>query len=798
MKIPLSLIKKFIPIDKPITEISDTLTMLGLEVDGVENAKVVFSDVCAAEVTKIDKHPNSDKLIIVKVFDGKDYTSVVCGDINLQENILVPYAKIGAKIFDKTNKLIHVKKTQIKDIASEGVLLSAKELHLFDEADRVLRLPKDEFSTGDNLVEKFFDPVFEISLTPNLGHCMSAIGVSREIAATHNFKISLPKKPLLKNQKEFKFKIDLKDKNACKKYSAKILENIEVKDSPFWLKKTLMQAGIRSINNVVDTTNYVMLLLGHPLHAFDLDTINGDTITIKNAKHLETFLALNEVEYKLDSSMLVIQDAQKTIAVAGVIGSDATAVKNKTTKILLEAAHFNPKDIRNSQRKLNLRSESSQRFEKGTDFEMISFAIDFAAAMLVEIANATIISSNTIESCPFLTKEIELSKARTNKIIGHSFSLSEIILLLKKIDLIPHQIDNERLTVKIPSYRNDLNEEIDLIEEVLRIYGINNIERKSPLYQSTKIKHSQMFIFEKQLYAILLENNLLEVINSDLISLKSATLFKEEELLNNTFIKVKHSKSEEHSVLRPSLLCAILQNIKYNQDHKNNDFSAFEIGKIHFQKDNTFVEQKMCAIALSGQKNKPHFSIENKEVDFFDIKGIVEDVIEKVNVENISFTPSNHFNFHPKRQANIIINDNIIGVLGELSFDLLSELDIKQRVYFAEFNLNLLLKHQSKNPLFKQLSQYPGSNRDWTFTIDKNFSVNEIFKAIDNHKPSILQKAELISIFESPQIGKDKKNMTFRFYYSDLKKTLSYEETEEKHNLLKTNVASFLKIAMDI
>jgi len=798
MKISLSLLKKFIPIDKPLDEIAEILTMLGLEVDSIENAETKLDKVVVGKIISVEKHPKAEKLIITKVFDGIKEHQVVCGDVTLKPDTLVAFAKVGACVFDKNSNFIEIKETTIREVNSSGMLLSAREMQLFDEAEQVLRLPEKEFSAGEDISQKLFDPIFEISLTPNLGHCMSAIGVAREIAGALNLKIQTPEIAKPKSDIQSDIQIEIKDSNACKKYSAVVLENLEVKDSPFWLKKTLLQCGIRSINNVVDITNYVMLLLGQPLHAFDLDKIDGNKITICPLENNEKFSALNESDYELEKSTLVIQDEKKTLAVAGVIGSEESSVNLKTKRILLEAAYFSSDEIRKSSKSLNLKTESSQRFEKGIDYEMVSYALNFAVKLLSEADNAKISREIFCEPSKLQLKEITIRKAKVNSIIGHVFSLNEIVAILKQLELTVHPLDEDSLSVKIPSYRNDLNEEIDLIEEVLRIYGINNIERKAPLYTSTKIKHSKMFNFENTLKNALVAESLTEVINSDLISLKMASIFEEKDLPSNSYIRVKHSKSEEHSILRPSLLCAILQNIKHNLDRKNSDLALFEMGKIHFKKDGSFTEQPMCAIALSGSNAKSHFSERAKAVDFFDIKGIIENILEKLNIKSTSFALSKHPNFHPTRQASIVVENIEIGVIGELNPTLLTQLDIKQRVYYAELNTALLLKHQLLNVKFKSIPAYPGSDRDWTFTIDKSYLMQDIFNAIEKNRPSILEKVDLISIFESEQIGKDKKNVTLRFYYRDPSQTLSYEETEKKHNLLKTNVASCLKIAVDI
>lgn len=792
MKISLSSLQTFLDLDRTVSEIEEALVLLGIEVDGIENKTASFSHVVVGNILSVEKHPQADRLKVAKVTDGKETFQIVCGAPNCRANMKVAFAKIGAELTDENGKVFKIKKSKLRQVESYGMLCSASELRLFEEHEGILELP-DSFKEGEDLSTSLVDPIFEISLTPNLGHCASALGVARELSAF--FKIPMkPFQPVVHTDTApSHLQIKIENHALCSRYTCRLIENVTVAPSPFWLQKALLQCGIRSVNNIVDITNFVMLELGQPMHAFDFDQIEGDTIWIQENDEKQKLLALDGNTYALPKDSLLISDQEKPLAIAGVMGLENSAVHFETKNVLLEAACFDPISVRKTSKALNLRTESSQRFEKGTDPEMASLAIDRATELFQDLGSS---KNYPIIDCKkeLPLKEIILRKDKVRSISGICLSLNEITQLLERLLFSITPIDPGTLKVSVPSFRNDITQEIDLIEEVIRIYGYNKIEKKPPTYTSTGLFHSPMYLLETHIRKKLIEQNLQEVLNADLISEELAANFQEIDLKKRNYIKALHSKSAEYSVLRPSLFMSLLQNIKHNLDRKNSDLSLFEIGKIHFREKNQYIEQTMASIALTGKRSPPFWDKEQKEVDFFDLKAILENLFETLYAQKIRFENGAHPSFHPTRQANLYQEGEQIGVIGELHPDLLTKMDIRQRVYFSEIHLSPFLK-QLKNPIqMTPLALYPSSERDWTLFLSKKTPISDVFDAIDQFKPSILEDTFLLDLYEKQEL-QDQKNVTFRFIYRDSNRTLSYQEVEEAHTDLKEKISQHLKIA---
>ncbi len=751
MKLPFSLLKKFIQIDESPEQIADHLTMLGLEVEAILGATSSFSDVVVAEIIQVQKHPSADNLHLLEVSDGTQTLQIVCGDTSTKKGEKVALAKIGA-VLEKT---IHIKKVKLRGCDSFGMLCSLKELGLTEEADSVLRLD-DSFELGEDLSEKLIDPIFEISLTPNLGHCQSALGVARELSA-------LLKRPLKleefsnKATKSNDFSVTIQAKDACSRYAYKIFEKVQVKPSPFWLKKTLECAGIRSINNIVDVTNYIMLLLGQPMHAFDLDRLEGKKLEIKLSQDIQKFFCLDQKEREIPPNTLLICDEKKAVALAGIMGGENSAVSLNTKRILLESAYFDPIIIRKASQRISLRSESSIRFEKGIDPNFSLYALEFAAKILHEICAAQSKKASVdIKTKDFCANKINIRLSRTCSIIGLKISLSEMESLFKRLFFSTKILKEDVLQVSVPTFRNDITQEIDLIEEVARLYGLNNIPKTPPLFASSTHAHHPMYLFENEVRNRCISLGLTEMMSSDLIHPSLAQITQEMSLLKKDMISVLHSKSEDHSVLRASLMPSFLQNLGYNAAHKNFDISAFEIGRIHFLRKGECIEQTVLGVLLTGKEKPFHWEQKENSFDFFDLKGKLENLFQALLLP-CSFQNSVHPSFHPSKQANIFVEKVDIGALGEVHPILLEKFGLKQSIFFAEINLNSLLRLQKDEILMNPLPQYPSSERDVTFTLQKTLSYDYIQSILQKISVPLLQNVFLINIFESEKLGQNQK-----------------------------------------
>ncbi len=782
MKLPYSMIKSLIQLDLPIAKISDTLTLLGIEVDAVLNEQPPFARVIVAEVTSSKRHPNGEKLQVAEITDGSQVYTVVCAAPNCRAGIKTAFATDGAILTDPDGKQRRIEKSAIRGVESMGMLCTGSELRISDESEGILELP-DEMQPGQDLASLLWDPVFELSLTPNLGHCMSALGIARELSASLQKPVRRPKPELLENNQspiEKKIKVSVEEPRLAPRYMCRLIEGVKIGPSPFWLKRQIELCGMKPISNAVDISNYIMLKYGQPLHAFDYRLLEGKSLTVGAAKTSLSFKGLDGLEREIPPGTILISDGAKPVAIAGILGSEESAVSSDTVDILLEAASFEPISIRIASKKMGLRTESSQRFEKGVDPVGLEEALDEACALILELCGGKLAKGKIdLKKNSFSSKELVCRTDRVNQILGSKLSFTEVEEIFHRLSFKTNPLANGDLLVSVPYYRFDISEEIDLIEEVARIYGYNNIEKSVPRCSTSQIPHDPAYLFDKEFRCRLLRLGLQEFLNCDLISPQMADLFKEMASPSVQMLQTIYSKSEEYSVLRTSLLPGLLQTVKRNIDQKNPDLSAFEIGRIHFLQRGNPVEIPMGAILMSGKTAPPHWNRKALDADFFDLKGLLEDLLHSLHLNDVSFQPGSHLSFHPGRQADIRMNGLSIGSLGEVHPALLEKFDIKQRVIYAELNLDLLVSHRKTQRRMSQLPQFPSSERDWTVPLDLKTPIEAVFQSVRSVQSPLLEQVELIDLYV-PEAS-TKKNATFRFTYRDKMKTVSFEEVEAAH-----------------
>jgi phenylalanyl-tRNA synthetase beta chain len=490
----------------------------------------------------------------------------------------------------------------------------------------------------------------------------------------------------------------------------------------------------------------------------------------------------------------MICDPEKPLAFAGVLGGRSSAVSDKTSDVLIEAAYFTPQSIRKSSKWLKTKTDSSQRFEKGIDPNLISKALDYAAYLLQKVAGGKIVKGMIDQkTSSFLPKKIICRLKRINHILGIQLNPSDIFKILFSAGIHVTEQSIEQFQALVPFFRHDLQSEIDLIEEIARLYGYNNIVKTTPIHISSPLVHCAAYQLEKQLRTYLLEEGLQEFITCNLISPDQSKKTSENTLPASFSISVLRSRSLDQSVLRSSLLPGLLQVVKHNYDRENQDLSGFEIGKIHFHLKGEYIEQSAIGMILTGKSSSYHIDPKPRSCDFFDLKGIIENLCSLLHVEPISFSPSHLHNFHPNRQAVIMCKDSIIGSLGELHPRHNSELGIEQRIYFAEINVEELTPFIKQTPLVKPLISFPGSQRDWTITIEDKIPIGSILAIINANSSSLLEKITLLDLYKSSQIGKDRKNITFRLFYRDKTKTIALEAVEKEHSRIIETVMKELE-----
>lgn len=641
-----------------------------------------------------------------------------------------------------------------------------------------------EGSKGDSLIT--------LSLTPNLGHCASLLGVARELAAAGESKVKLPEVNLKEELSEPVSKavtVEVKDSEKCPIYSCRIIKGVKIGPSPSWLQQRLEQSGVRSVNNVVDVTNYVMLELGHPLHAFDYDKIASHKIIVRHGKDGELFTTLDGKERRLTEHDLLICDGNGPIAIGGVMGGADSEVKDQTTNLLLEAAYFSPTTIRKTSKRLGLMTDASKRFERGVDPNMLQYALDRAAALIQQVAGGKVASGiASFAHKPFPKRKVACRVSRINHLLGTHLSASEIELIFSKLDMNSSWDGQDKFTVEVPTYRNDINEEIDLVEEVARIYGYENIDKSSGRCTTSTLPHAPMFIFEREIRTRLLSEGLQEFLTCDLIGPTLLETLQVAELPEKAWVKVLNPVSIEQSILRTSLLPGLLQVVKYNWDHQNHDIAGFEVGRIHFKDGEQFREQSMAGIILSGKISPHHWDAKPNDADFYDLKGIIENLINELHVPELTFRESFNPLLHPGRQASIYSGELEIGMLGEVHPTIQRRLDVPQRILFAELDLHDLWQVKSKQTLMHSLPAFPGSERDLTITVKEEIPVDQLIKKFRGVNSPVLESITLLDIYRSDKLGRGLKNVTFRFYYRDWEKTISQEKVDAEHARITTSI----------
>lgn len=784
MKAPLSWLKKYINLSKDPSEIADILTLAGLEVEKIDREHFSFEGVVIAKLIEVKPHPDAERLKVATASDGKKSYQVVCGDTTIEPGLVVCLAKIGAKVTLPNKEELVIKKAKLRGVESQGMFCSGAELGIGDESDQIYRL-SDEAPLGEDLSKYLYDPTFDIALTPNLGHCRSMIGIARELSAHLDEIVNIPQTNISEDQDnpaKAQIQVTNEDHEGCYQYECRVIRGVQIKESPAWLKDWLEKTGHSIINNVVDVTNYVMEETGQPLHAFDGEALPKRHIVIRPAKEGDKITTLDGEERFLEEGTLLICDDQTPIAIAGIMGGLDSGINDKTNTVILEAAQFHPTRIRKTSKKIGLRSDASARFENQVDPAGIRYALDRAAALIQEVAGGHVLGGVIAQSPkPYMPRFISARLSRINALLGTKFSLSEVETYLNRLGITNSSDGEDIFQIKVPSFRNDINSEIDIIEEVARIFGFNNIERKSPKHITSRLAHHPLFILEKEVRQRLVSKGLQEFLTCNLISPDQCDMELENGMMNEEYIHVMHAKSVDQSILRPSLLPGLLASIKNNQNHSQFDIAAFEIGRIFFREAERYDERSALGIVLSGKRAPMHWDSDDEEADFFDMKGIVEDLASLLGMPKLYITESSLATFHPGRQAALVVEDERIGVMGEVHPQSIDKLGIRGRVIFCEIDLQQVERLRAKEFKFSALPQFPSSERDLTLTMKKSQSLKKVFEKLDRIDVPLLKKSELIDIFEGEKIGADNKNVTFRFTYRNDEKTLDVNEVEKAH-----------------
>jgi len=782
MRVSLKWLQEYVNITVGSEELAERLTMAGL---AVEKPGEGIDKVYTGKILTIEPHPNADRLSICQVTLGQgDNIQIVTGATNVSEGHVVPVAVEGAHL---AGGLV-IKKSKLRGVESRGMLCSGQELGLdtsimpSDQAHGIMLLnPETPLGVDIKTIIGLDDVILELELTPNRGDCMSMVGVAREVAALLGQELRLPQTGVVESGPGIQrmVRIDIDDPDLCSRYVARLFRNIKIGPSPSWMQERLRAAGIRPISNLVDITNYVMMELGQPLHAFDFDTLKEGHIIVRRARKGEILVSLDGNERKLSEDMLVISDPGGPAAVAGVMGGLSTEVTENTVNVLLESAHFNPISIRRTSRALGLRSESSSRFEKGVDATGCLRAADRAARLLLDMS-AGEVAPGAEDNYPVRTapKTVMIRPERVEHILGIQVERREIASILSGLEFQVREKDSD-LLVTVPGHRPDVSLEEDLVEEVARIYGYNRIPYTLPYGSSTRGTRTSRQVFEVAVKDCMSSLGLNEVVTYSFISpsaLDRAAVPPESSL--RKVIHIQNPLSEEQSVMRTMMLPGILEILQRNASRRINDLAVFEVGKVFLPSDTDPLplERQFLAAAAMGSSafgwNKP-----GQPYDFYYIKGIIETLLDRMGIKGYSLErEAGNSLFHPGKAARIAAGENLIGIIGEIHPDVIENYNLPKSAVGMEIDFEMILQLGGQVRKYRPMPRFPGIERDLALVVRQDISARDITKVIKKFGGQFLQDIKLFDVYRGGQVKEGLQSMAFSLKFQAEDRTLTDQE----------------------
>lgn len=792
MLLPVKWLKEYIKTDKDGRELADGLTLSGSHVESINSLNKGIEKVVVGKIITLEKHSDADKLWITTIDIGTEVIVIVTGATNIKVGDIVPVALVGAVLPGG----IKIGKTDFRGVDSFGMLCSLKELGYNENVipkevkDGIFILDK-EYELGADIlnVMGLNSEVIEFEITPNRPDCLSILGMARETAAT--FSIPL-EEPIISinnetdNINDYLDNVQVNSEN-CFRYYARVLKDVKIGPSPLWLQTSLMAAGIRPISNIVDITNYVMLEYGEPLHAFDLDKVNGSNIIVRQAYENEKILTLDGVERILDNNDLVIADSENALAIAGVMGGLNSEITIDTSRVLLEGANFNEKSVRLTSKKFNLRSEASNRFEKGIDPNLCNIAVDRVCQLVEMVGAATVVKESIdVYNNEKKVKTITVRPERVNMLLGIDITTSQMIQYLNGLGLESNCSDGVIHTL-IPTVRLDLNKEVDLIEEIGRLYGFHNITSKPLLGVLTRGEKPYSRTIEDKVKFNLLGLGFNEIMTYSFISPKAYDKInlKADSPLRD-YIKLLNPLGEDYSIMRTTLIPTMMELLSRNYNRGVESSYAFEIGNI-------FIAKSLPVVELPSEKKVLSIGFYGED-DFFFLKESVNKVLNRLGIKELSYIrEENNESFHPGRTAKIIANGQELGIIGEIHVDVLENYDIGKKVYISHLDFDKIIEMTNLDIKYKPLPKYPSMARDIAVVVKESVLVGDLEKIILKHGEGLIEKVELFDIYRGNQIEEGLKSIAFSIIYRSYEKTL----TEEEVNKTLRNIMSDLEATLD-
>ena len=788
MLVPINWLKEFVNVTEDSKELSKRLTMSGSNVEGIEHWGKDIKNIVVGELKKVEKHPDANKLLIVHVNTGSENLQIVTGATNIKTGDKVPVALHGSTIAGGKK----IRASKLRGVESAGMLCSAEELGLDDHGlpqemrEGILILPEDA-PVGADIKDylSLEDTVIDFEITPNRSDCLSIIGIAREVAATFKSELDIPQiklKEEAESSAQDAARISIEAQDLCSRYVARLVEDVVIKPSPLWMQRRLQTCGVRPINNIVDITNYIMLEIGQPLHAFDYDKLEEHSIIVRRGKASEKMDTLDGTTRKINDTMLVIADAKKPVAIAGVMGGADSEITSSTTCILLESANFYGPSIRQASRQMGLRSESSMRFEKGIDPNICLKAAD-RACELIEQLGAGKVLKGYIDVYPGKTdtREISFNPDKINRVLGTNICPQEMADMLNRLEIPVRTVDDGKKAI-IPTFRADMTEEADLIEEIGRMYGYDRLPVTLP---AGNVTHGKLNTYQKyvnDIKDVLVYNGYSEIYTYSFVSPR---VFNSINAPDNSCLRqvvtLLNPLGEEHSIMRTTLLPNMLDVIGFNLNHKVGELKLFETGAVYLPKELPLkelpYENKRITIGLCGESR-----------DFYDLKKIIEILFAKLRIKNYDFLQERYFTFHPTRCARIKLGNEEIGFAGEIHPDVLENYEINKKVYVAELNLDIILDKASGKINFEPLPKFPASDRDMAVVVKEKVLAGDILNTMKEIGGNLLEKVELFDVYQGGQILKGYKSMAFSLTFRAKDRTLTDAEINEIIEKIKTGL----------
>ena len=790
MKISYNWLKQFLKIDWEATKTAELLTNLGLEVEGIdqfESVKGGLEGVVVGHVLECKKHPNADKLVLTQVDLGNgEPVQIVCGAPNVDKGQNVPVATIGTSLFNAEGEEWKIKKGKIRGEESHGMICAEDELGLGDSHDGIMVLAED-LKPGTPCAEIFDierDEVFEIGLTPNRADAMSHFGVARDLkAGLLQQKVQTPiNTPSVSgfavDNRSLKMDVSVLDSELAPRYCGLTIKNLIVEQSPDWLKNRLNAIGLKPINNIVDITNYVLHELGQPLHAFDARRIHGRKIVVRKAKKGTKFMTLDGEEHTLHEEDLMICDGEKPMCIAGIFGGINTGVTEDTTSIFLESAYFDPVSVRKSAKRHGLNTDASFRFERGIDINNVEYALKRAALLIKEIAGGEI-SSNVVDLYPKRKEDqqVFLTYNKVNNLVGQEIPKDTIKTILASLDIQVKSVTESGLGLQIPSYRVDVTREVDVIEEILRVYGYNKIDVKEKINASVALTSKfEDHILQNIVGDTLASRGFFELLSNSLSHPAYDELLGEEHAKNT--VKIVNPLSLDLSGMRQSLLFSSIESIAYNLNRKKQNLRFFEFGKTYHKAGKKWNEGSRLSIVVTGDRNSNHWSAKQEQIGFFFLKAAVVHVLTKLGINEYASKSTSNPIF--SEGLTFSIKDHQLVEFGVVNDKILSHFDVKQEVIYAEFDWDLIIKKASEQDIkYQQVPRYPEVKRDFALLLADNISFDQVRNIAFKTEKKLLKQVDLFDVYRGDKLPSGKKSYAVSFIIQDETKTLTDKQIEK-------------------